>query len=359
MNSSSNSRNTAVEIAAQLSEIERANFASQEEIAVLGAGSWGTALAHLLADKGHRVRLWARDSGIVSQVKSAGENARYLPGISLRNLEISADLEAVLATSNWIVSAVPCAALPQIARESSTRLRENAVVISGTKGLHPETLLRASQTWTREANLPLSRFVVLSGPNLAREIVAGIPSSTVVASANASAASAAQQLFSTSAFRVYTNADWLGVELGGALKNVVAIAAGIGDGLGFGDNAKAAMMTRAWHEMTRLAVKLGAQERTLFGLSGLGDLIATCATSKSRNYALGVHLAQGETLGEAQHEIAQVAEGVHTCRAALRLAEEVGIELPVTRQVAAVLFEKRAPRAAVEELMRREGCQEV
>ena len=328
-------------------------------VAVLGAGSWGTALAHLLCEKGCRVRLWARDGAFVQQLKSEQENTRYLPNISLRGIEVGADLTDVLEGANWVISAVPCSALPQIARESSTRLSSDAIVVSGTKGLHPESSLRASQTWMRDGGLSANRFVALSGPNLAREVVSGIPSSTVVASENEQAADAAQKLFSTNSFRVYTNEDLLGVELGGALKNVVAIAAGIGDGLGFGDNAKAALMTRAWREMTRLAVALGARENTLFGLSGMGDLIATCAGNKSRNHALGFHLAQGESLGQAQHEIAQVAEGVHTCRAALRLAQENGVELPVTEQIAAVLFQNRSPRAAVEELMGREGCREV
>ncbi len=330
----------------------------QGVVAVLGAGSWGTALAHLLVRKGCDVRLWARAAATATQLKNDGENTRYLPSVSLGNIEIFSDLHAVLDGAAWVVSAVPCSVLPQIAQASSTRLAPNAVVVSGTKGLHPTSSLRASQTWERDGGLPSHRFVALSGPNLAREIVAGIPSSTVVASQNEAVADRAQKLFNTRSFRVYTNDDLLGVELGGALKNVVAIAAGVGDGLGFGDNAKAALMTRAWREMTRLAVALGARESTLFGLSGMGDLIATCAGNKSRNHALGFHLAQGESLRVAQHEIAQVAEGVHTCRAALRLAQTVGVELPVTQQIASVLFENRSPRSAVEELMNRHGCRE-
>jgi glycerol-3-phosphate dehydrogenase (NAD(P)+) len=213
--------------------------------------------------------------------------------------------------------------------------------------------------WTHHAALPDERFVALSGPNLAREIVGGVPTSSVLASQDASAASAAQALFSTPTFRVYTNTDLIGVELGGALKNVVAIAAGIGDGLEFGDNAKAALMTRAWYEMTRLATACGARASTLFGLSGIGDLIATCISPHSRNRTLGYRLGRGETLGEAQHEIGQVAEGVHTTRAALRLARDTGVELPVTEQIAAVLFEGRDPRCAVTELMQRQGSRET
>jgi glycerol-3-phosphate dehydrogenase (NAD(P)+) len=198
----------------------------------------------------------------------------------------------------------------------------------------------------------------LSGPNLAKEIAAGVPTSTVVASLDEKAAQRAQELFATPVFRVYTNTDLIGVELGGALKNIVAIAAGVCDGLGFGDNSKAAMMTRAWSEMTRLSLALGAQNSTLYGLSGIGDLVATCVSPHSRNHSLGYKLGRGESLSVAQHEIAQVAEGVHTTRAALHLARQTGIVLPVTEQVAAVLFEGRDPRQAVTELMGRQWSTE-
>jgi glycerol-3-phosphate dehydrogenase (NAD(P)+) len=260
--------------------------------------------------------------------------------------------------AQWIISAIPCAGVPDIARTLRGKVHKEAIIVSGTKGLHPESGQRASEMWHHEGGIAPPHFVALSGPNLAKEIAAGVPTSTVVASKNAAAATAAQELFSTPAFRVYTNTDLIGVELGGALKNVVAIAAGIGDGLGFGDNSKAALMTRAWHEMTRLAVACGAHQSTLFGLSGMGDLIATCVSPHSRNRSLGEHLASGESLGEAQHEIAQVAEGVHTTKAALRLAQQHDVELPVTQQIAAVLFERRDPRTAVTELMQRQGCSE-
>jgi glycerol-3-phosphate dehydrogenase (NAD(P)+) len=326
-------------------------------IAVLGAGSWGTALAHLLARKDLEVRLWSRDAETAQRLRDDKQNARYLPDVSLQDIAIHHDLNVAINGANWIVSAVPCAALPELARQTSTRCLPSTVVVSGTKGLHPETSLLASQTWA-SAGLDEQRFVVLSGPNLAREVAQEIPTSSVVASRNEDALARAQKLFSTSSFRVYTNDDLLGVELGGALKNVVAIAAGISDGLGFGDNAKAALMTRAWREMTRLATALGARESTLFGLSGMGDLIATCASAQSRNHTLGFKLGRGESLGVAQDEIAQVAEGVHTCRAALQLAKNATIELPISSQVAAILFEGRSPREAVEELMKRADCRE-
>jgi glycerol-3-phosphate dehydrogenase (NAD(P)+) len=328
-------------------------------VAVLGAGSWGTALAHLVSGKGVETRLWARGEDIANRLRQDQENVKYLPGVSLRAIAISAALDEVVNGAHWIIAAVPCAAVPELAGNLHDVMPPGAIVVSGTKGLHPATGMRAAQMWAHHAALPEARFAALSGPNLAKEIVAGVPSSTVVASRDASTATAAQTLFSTPSFRVYTNTDLIGVELGGALKNVVAIAAGIGDGLGFGDNAKAALMTRAWHEMTRLATARGARASTLFGLSGIGDLIATCVSPHSRNRTLGYRLGRGETLGEAQHEIAQVAEGVHTTRAALHLARESGVELPVTEQIAAVLFEGRDPRRAVTELMQRQGSSET
>lgn len=331
---------------------------SQDIVVVLGAGSWGSALAHLVSDKGLPTRLWARSQEAASRLTQSGENDKYLRGTSLKSVHVSADLEEAVAGAKWIVSAVPCAALPELGRQLRPFCPEGAVVVSGTKGLHPAMGLRASQVWQQEAGLSPDRLVALSGPNLAKEIAGGVPTSTVVASANSEVAGIAQQLFSTPAFRVYTNPDLIGVELGGALKNVVAIAAGICDGLGFGDNSKAALITRAWREMTRLALALGAQQETLFGLSGMGDLIATCVSPLSRNRSLGELLGSGESLGQAQSEVAQVAEGVHTTRAALRLAEECNIELPVTEQIAAVLFEGLSPRDAVSALMQRQGCSE-
>jgi len=334
-------------------------MSTTERVAVLGAGSWGTALAHLISAKGVRTSLWTRREVDAENLTQSHENVKYLPGASLQNVVISADIDRVLQDADWIVSAVPCSAVPALAAALRERLKhgikvDGIKVVSGTKGLHPEIGLRPAQIWEREAGLPMQRYVALSGPNLAKEIIAGVPTSTVVASEYEPVAVAAQQLFGTSSFRVYTNTDLLGVEMGGALKNVVAIASGISDGLGFGDNTKAALMTRAWREMTRLAVAMGAQEATLFGLSGIGDLFATCVSQHSRNHALGCLLARGETLGEAQSEVAQVAEGVHTTRAALQLAAQVGIELPITEQIAAVLFEGRDPRRAVNALMARQ-----
>jgi glycerol-3-phosphate dehydrogenase (NAD(P)+) len=324
-------------------------------VAVLGVGSWGTALAHLVAQGGHEVRLWTRDSEIALQLESDHENRRYLPGISLRGMKISADLGAVLRGADWIVSALPCAGVPALKDEVAALCEPYAALISGTKGLHPDMGARAAQMWS---DFGPDRYVALSGPNLAREIALGVPTSTVVASLNDETARRAQELFASRQFRVYTNTDLIGVELGGALKNVVAIAAGVCDGLQFGDNAKAALMTRHWREMTRLAVAQGAKESTLFGLSGIGDLFATCSSPHSRNHSLGTKLGRGETLAQAQSEVAQVAEGVHTTRAALQLSRACRVELPVTEQVAALLFDGQGVRHAVENLMGRQGCAE-
>lgn len=322
-------------------------------VAVLGAGSWGTSLAHLALGRAREVRLWSRDADFAAQISAAGENTRYLPGIGLNDIAVSADLGQVVEGAHWIVSAVPCAGVPTLAPQVKALAKRDAVLISGTKGLHPQTGARGAEMWS-EAFGP-GRYAALSGPNLAREIALGVPTSTVVASEDDETARRAQELFTSSLFRVYTNTDLIGVELGGALKNVVAIAAGVCDGLGFGDNAKAALMTRHWREMTRLAVAQGATESTLFGLSGVGDLFATCASPHSRNHSLGTKLGRGESLAQAQSEVAQVAEGVHTTRAALQLSHECGVELPVTEQLAKLLFEEMDVRHAVQALMGREG----
>ena len=329
------------------------------QVAVIGAGSWGTVLAWLLGEKETRVRLWARDEKTANSLTATRKNVKYLPNTVLQNVEFTADLNAAVQGAKHIVIAIPGAATPALAAEFRTlSIEHDAVIISGTKGLHPESGLRASQIW-RDAGWNMENYVALSGPNLSKEIAAGVPTSSVVASQNLAAAQSAQRLFASPLFRVYTNCDLIGVELGGALKNVVAIAAGVGDGLGFGDNAKASLLTRGWHEMTRLAMALGAKESTLFGLSGMGDLFATCTSCQSRNHALGVLLGKGESLQQARESVVQTAEGVHTTRAALRLAAEVGIELPVTQQVAAVLFEGKSPAEAVGDLMKRQERDEV
>jgi len=306
------------------------------KIAVLGAGSWGVALSVLAFRAGGEVCLWGRDAHKIGELERT-RRSPFFSDIDLPAIEFSRELHSALDGSHIVVCALPSSVLPLMAREIAPLISTDAVVVSGTKGLHPETLQRASQIWLG-AGLEESRFVALSGPNLAREIVAGVPTSSVVASASPDSARRAQSAFDAPAFRVYTNADLLGVELGGALKNVVAIAAGIGDGRGFGDNAKAALMTRHWREMARLAGALGARESTLWGLSGLGDLLATCASAQSRNHRLGYLLGQGGSLEDAKKEIAQTVEGIHTCCAALELGQKHRVFLPVTQGLGAILW---------------------
>ncbi len=329
-----------------------------QKVAVLGAGSWGTALAFLALQGQNEVSLWARDSELLIQLDKERQNEKYLPGISLENIRLCPDLKPILADSDWIVSAVPCLGIPELAEQVKVLRKPDSIVVSGTKGLHSQLGLRPAQMWHNFGGLAPAEYVALSGPNLAREIVCGVPTSTVVASEDIESAKLAQRLFSSPLFRVYTNVDLTGVELGGGLKNVVAIAAGVCDGLGFGDNAKAALMTRHWREMTRLAIAFGAKETTLFGLSGIGDLFATCASPHSRNHSLGVKLGSGESLSQAQREVMQVVEGVHTARAALKLASEKGVELPVTSELVA-LFDGKPVKAAIHSLMNREGRSEV
>jgi glycerol-3-phosphate dehydrogenase (NAD(P)+) len=321
---------------------------------VFGSGSWGTTLAVLLARKQAPVTLLARDEGEAAALRLAGENQRFLPGVPFPpGLGVSGDA-ALLAEAETLTLAVPSEAVPAAVRLVARRLPAAAVVVSGSKGL-----VSAGQDRPRRlteligAALP-NPVCALSGPNLAREVARALPATTVVASADPAAAHAVQRLFTDRAFRVYTSRDVVGVELGGALKNVVALAAGAADGMQLGDNAKAALITRGLAEISRLGGALGAEPLTFAGLAGMGDLVATCASPLSRNRRLGEALAAGRGLEEAQREVGQLAEGVPTTRAAVELARQVGVEMPIAQQMHAVLFEGKAPRDAVLDLMQRE-----
>lgn len=326
-------------------------------IAVLGAGSWGTALALLLADNGHAVRLWARDDAFIDALATEGENRRYLPGFPLSaSLTPTASLQRALDAAETVVFAVPSGAVRRIAAESVPHLNPGALLLSGAKGLESETGKRMSEVLAEVAPQSEKRIVVLSGPNLAVEVARNIPTASVAASRNMDSARKVQQLFigqPTPAFRVYTSSDVIGVELGGAVKNVIAIGAGICDGLGFGDNSKAAFLTRGLTETIRLGVAQGADARTFLGLSGVGDLIATGASRLSRNYRVGFALGQGRSLPEALAEIGQVAEGVPTTRVLCELAAQSGVEMPLCAAIHAVLFEGRSAPDMIRELMLR------
>jgi glycerol-3-phosphate dehydrogenase (NAD(P)+) len=325
-----------------------------EPIAVIGAGSWGTTLARLLAEKGLPVRLWCRDPEQAGAIRRERENRRYLPDVPLPDtLQVEAELAAAAAGVSLLLLAVPSQAvgsmLEQLALAGSA-----APLLCAAKGLVSPGGLRLSEVIEAAAKGRWrGRFALLSGPNLAGEVVRRLPTATVVASPDPGLAGRCQEILATPFLRVYTNRDVAGVELGGALKNVIAIGAGISEGLGYGDNSKATLITRGLAEMVRLATACGAQPATLYGISGLGDLVATCASPLSRNHRLGARLGQGEPLAAILTDLRQVAEGVPTTQAAHHLALTLGIDLPITAQMYAVLYEDRPPRQAVAALMAR------
>ena len=322
-------------------------------VAVLGAGSWGTTLADLLARAGHDVRLWAYEPEVVEQINREHRNPAFLPdAILAAELRAVGALSEAVRNAEVVLSAAPSHAVRRVLTEAADEIAEGALLVSATKGLETATLEPMSAV-SAEA-VPHARFVVLSGPSFAREVYDRQPTAVVAASLDPAAATDAQQIFSTDRFRVYTARDVIGVELGAALKNVVAIAAGMLDGLGLGYNPRAALLTRGLAEMTRLGVALGADPLTFAGLAGMGDLILTATGALSRNRALGVAVAQGESLEQYQARHRTVAEGVNSSRAATRLAERCGVELPITAQVCAVLFEGKPARQSVAELMGRE-----
>lgn len=328
--------------------------------AVLGAGSWGTALGWLLAGKGYAVRLWCRDPTQAAAIAGAGENARYLPGLRLPpSLSSTARLEEALDGVRLVVVAVPAGAVREILRAAGPLLGSEWLLLAA-KGLERETGKRLSEVAAEELGPGVEeRLAVLSGPNLSGEIVRGIPTATVIASAREPAARDLQEAIGNSNFRVYTNPDVTGVEMGGALKNPIAIAAGMCDGLGFGNNTKASLLTRGLTEMRRLGVAAGGSASTFSGLSGLGDLLATANSPLSRNYRLGLALGRGDTLENARSVLQQVAEGVPTTEAACRLASGLRVEVPILEQLREVLFEGKPIPEAVTGLLARPFGDEV
>ncbi len=320
-------------------------------VTVLGAGAWGTALAMLLHQSRRRVTLWGHDSQHLDDVRRTGRNDRYLPGIELpREWTLEPDLARAVTGAECVVVAVPSKAIRAVAKA----LRDHrGILVSVTKGIEYDTGLTMSGVLVEHA--PQARVAALSGPSLALEVARGIPTAIVAAAGDLPTAQAVQQLFHCPTFRVYTSADLMGVELGGALKNVVAIAAGVGDGLGFGDNSKAALVTRGIVEMRRLGVAGGARAETFSGLSGLGDLTVTCYSRLSRNRALGERLGHGEKLETILKSSVTVAEGYPTARSASRLAQKLNVSTPIIDEVCAMLYEGKPPAQAVQDLMRRDS----
>jgi glycerol-3-phosphate dehydrogenase (NAD(P)+) len=327
--------------------------------AVLGAGSWGTALAVHLGRIGHEVTLWVRDPALALEIERTRHNSRYLSDVAIPGtVRSTSELNAAVADAAFVVFALPSHGLRAVVREAAPWLADDAVLVSAAKGLESESMARMSRVLAEET-LDSMPVVVLSGPSFAAEVARGLPTAVLAASRDGGAAEAVQQKFRGSTFRLYASDDVVGVEIGGALKNVIAIAAGVVEGTGLGHNAMAALITRGLVEISRLATAEGGRRDTLAGLSGLGDLVLTCTGSLSRNRHVGVELGRGRPLDDILAEMHMVAEGVRTTGAALALGARHGIELPITAQMAAVLDGRRTPREAVEVLMLRPQKSEV
>jgi len=321
------------------------------KVTVVGAGAWGTALALILHKGKHQITLWGHDSTHLEELRKMGRNESYLPGISLpSNWSYQTALPAAITGSECVVVAVPSKAIRNVAAHFADY---RGLIVSVTKGIEYDTGLTLCGVIAAQA--PQARIAALSGPSLALEAAKGIPTAIVAAGCETTTAEAVQRLFHQPAFRVYTSTDVVGVELGGALKNVVAIAAGVGDGLGFGDNSKAALVTRAIVEIRRLGVACGAQPDTFAGLSGLGDLTVTCFSRLSRNRALGERLGRGEKLEAILASALTVAEGYPTARSAYQLARKHEVITPIIDEVYALLYQGKHPAKAVEDLTRRES----
>lgn len=327
-----------------------------ENVAVIGAGSWGTTAAWLAAAN-TSVRLWARSEAVADEINSSAFNSRYLPGRELQpGLRATSDLADAVDNADLVAVAVPSHGFREVFEQIVPVIPARVPVISLTKGIEQGSLLRMTEIVA--GLLPdhdPRQFGVLTGPNLASEIAADQPTAAVIAIGDPNTAGSVQAVFMGPLFRVYTNDDVVGSELGGALKNVMAIAAGISDGLGFGDNTRATLITRALAELTRLGVRLGGRPGTFAGLAGMGDLIATCVSDKSRNHRVGFGMAQGRTLDEVIDDMKMVAEGVKTTRAVLDLAAKFDVEMPIASHVGRVLYEGLSPREAMLSLMTREA----
>ena len=322
-------------------------------VAVVGAGSWGTTLADLLANRGHEVVVWAFEPEVAEDISRRHRNDLFLPQAPLHaSVTSTTDVRVAVRDAELIISAAPSHAVRTVMGEAAGAVREGAIVVSASKGLESDDCKRMTEVLS-DVLPPGTGLAALSGPTFAREVYERQPTAAAVASTDADVARRAQLALSAPHFRIYTNEDVIGVELGGALKNIIAIAAGILDGLGIGHNARAALITRGLAEITRLGVALGAQPLTFAGLAGMGDLVLTTTGHLSRNRSLGVALGQGQKLADIMAQRLSVAEGVRTARAAVALAERSGVELPIGREVARVLFEDKAPRQAIGDLMER------
>lgn len=329
-------------------------------VAVMGSGSWGTALAKVLADKGHEVRLWGRRPDLAHTIQATRQNVAFLPGIELPpTLSATADMAEALTGAQMVLVAVPTHALREVLRKAAPLAPRDVPVVSATKGIENDTLMLVNEIVETEWRWSRDYFAALSGPSFAREVAQKLPTVVVAAARELAVAREVQSaFFSDGTFRVYVSTDVIGVEIGGALKNVIAIAAGASDGMGFGHNARAALITRGLAEIARMAVKLGGEPLTLAGLAGMGDLVLTCTGELSRNRHVGYELGRGRALGEVLGEMRQVAEGVHTARSAYELSQRECVPMPIVSEVYAVLYGGKSPLAAVRDLMVREAHRE-
>lgn len=327
-------------------------------LTLCGGGSWGTAIARLLSNKGHKVNFYIRNKEVIEDIKKNKENSKYLPGAKFENeINLTNDLESVLNGIDAFIIGVPTSSIREILNKIKNKISKDTIIVNLSKGIEVESLDRISEI-SKEILID-NPFVALSGPSHAEEVGKDIPTTLVASSENLEVAQLIQKEFSTPIFRIYTNPDLVGVEMGGALKNIIALAAGMNDGLGYGDNTKAALMTRGIYEMSKLGISLGANPHTFNGLSGIGDLIVTCTSMHSRNRRAGILIGEGKSMDEACKEVGQVVEGVKTVKSAYKLSQIKGIEMPITKALYRVLYEGYDPNKAVYELMTRKNKDEI
>lgn len=327
------------------------------KVGVIGAGSWGTALSVLLADNGHQVTIWSIDENEVKMLDEKREHLMKLPGVKLSDsMKITGDLKAAVMGKDFLVLAVPSPFTRATAKKMSAYVVKGQIIVDVAKGIEESTLLTLSSQIEEE--IPQADVAVLSGPSHAEEVGRRLPTTCVIGARTQKTAEYLQSMFINRVFRVYTSPDILGIELGGSLKNVIALAAGIADGLGYGDNTKAALITRGIAEIARLGVKMGGKIETFTGLTGIGDLIVTCASVHSRNRKAGYLIGQGKSMQEAMDEVQMVVEGVYSAKAAAKLSEKYDIPMPIVEEVNKVLFEGKSPSEAVDDLMLRESRSE-
>lgn len=327
-------------------------------ITVAGGGSWGTAMARLISNKGHKVSFYIRNIKVCKDIEKNKENSKYLPGAKFeKTISIYNNLKDSVKGAEIIVLAVPTSAIRSLLSPLKNFIDKDVIIVNLSKGIEVDTLDRISQVC--KEILPENPFVALSGPSHAEEVGFDIPTTVVAASLDSHYANIIQEEFSTDTFRIYTNTDLIGVEIGGALKNIIALAAGISDGLGFGDNTKAALMTRGMYEMSKMGLALGANPHTFNGLTGMGDLIVTCTSMHSRNRRAGILIGQGKSIDQAIKEVGQVVEGIKTTKSCYELAKKYQIEMPISQSLYQVLYNNKDPKEAVNILMTRKKKEEI